>query len=161
MSISVLKLPPQAGCWDEVEERSNGNFTFASFGTPLSLPQCYILYPAIKFLPNYWTRPTIKVQACHSIELHTQDWGQPGFHLKTQMHSLFKKLRCISDTQHRKYESQLIEVQFVINVYIRFRKLLLNETLNTFRGQHWYQVQSDRNKSVHARRQDFMITMLR
>ena len=69
-------------CWDQVEERSNKNFTFASFGTPLSLPPCNILYPTIKFLPNYWTRPTIKVQACHSFELHTQYWGQPGFHFK-------------------------------------------------------------------------------
>ena len=54
----------------------------------------------------------------------------------------------VLDIQHRKYESQLIEVQFVIGVYIRFRKLLLNETPNTFLGQHWYQVQFDRNTTL-------------
>ena len=148
MSISVLKLPPQGRLLGSSGRKIKRKLYIHHLRNPLEFTTLLHTLPCHQVSTKLLNTPDHQSSSCHSFELHTQDWGQPGFHLKTQMHSLFKKLRCISDTQHQKYESQLIEVQFVIGVYIRFRKLLLNETPNTFLGQHWYQVQFDRNTTL-------------
>ena len=82
MSLSVLKLPPQGRLLGRSGRKIKRKLYIRQHRNPLEFTTMLHTLPCHQVSTKLLNTPDHQSSSCHSFELHTQDWGQPGFHFK-------------------------------------------------------------------------------